>query len=64
MDERGHLHRLLLHVRGGGPLPARIPAGRTVSLVMTGRLPAGNGQLIWAPDGRNTVSWDFSVEID
>ena len=64
VDERGHLHRLRLHVRGGGPLPARVPAGRTVSVVMTGRLPTGNGQLIWAPDGRNTVSWDFSVEID
>ena len=64
VDERGHLHRLRLHVRGGGPLPARVPAGHTVSVVMTGRLPTGNGQLIWAPDGRNTVSWDFSVEID
>jgi hypothetical protein len=64
VDERGHLHRLRLHVRGGGPLPARVPAGHTVSVVMTGRLPTGNGQLVWAPDGRNTVSWDFSVEID
>jgi len=64
VDERGQLHRLRLHVRGGGPLPARVPAGHTVSVVMTGRLPTGNGQLIWAPDGRNTVSWDFSVEID
>ena len=64
VDERGHLHRLRLHVRGGGPLPTRVPPGHTVSVVMTGRLPTGNGQLIWAPDGRSTVSWDFSVEID
>jgi len=33
-------------------------------VIMTGRRPTGNGQLIWAPYGRNTVSWDFSVEID
>ena len=64
VDERGQLHRLRLHLRGGGPLPAQVTAGQTVSVIMTGRLPTGNGQLIWAPDGRNTVSWDFSVEID
>lgn len=64
VDERGQLHRLRLHLRGGGPLPPQVTAGQTVSVIMTGRLPTGNGQLIWAPDGRNTVSWDFSVEID
>jgi hypothetical protein len=64
VDDRGQLHRLRLHLRGGGPLPAQVTAGQTVSVIMTGRLPAGNGQLIWAPAGRNTVSWDFSVEID
>ena len=64
VDERGQLHRLRLHLRGGGPLPAQVTAGQTVSVIMTGGLPTGNGQLIWAPDGRNTVSWDFSVEID
>jgi hypothetical protein len=63
-DERGQLHRLRLHLKGGGALPAKVSAGQTVSLVMTGRLPTGNGQLIWAPGGHSTVSWDFSVEID
>ena len=64
VDERGQPHRLRLHLRGGGPLPAQVTAGQTVSVIMTVRLPTGNGQLIWAPDGRNTVTWDFSVEID
>jgi hypothetical protein len=53
-----------MRMRGGGPLPAQVPRGPHGLGDHDRQVPAGNGQLIWAPDGRNTVSWDFSVEID
>ena len=65
LDERGRLHRPRVTTRGGGPVPAQVPPGRTVTLRVTDVLPTGNGQLRWAPTGaRPIVSWDFDVEID
>ena len=54
-----------MSVRGAGPLPRRLRAGRNVALTLTDVLPTGNGRLSWAPAGaRPIVSWDFAVEID
>jgi hypothetical protein len=65
IDERGHLHRLRVTAQNGGRLPADIAPGQTVTLTIKGRLPTGNGQLRWAPEGaKPIVSWDFDVEID
>ena len=65
VDERGQLHRPLVTARGGGPVPAQVGPGRTVTLTVTGVLPTGNGRLRWAPEGaKPIVAWDFEVEID
>lgn len=64
-DEEGHLHRLSVSVQGGGPVPAVVAAGHTVTLLMSAVLPTGSGTLRWAPAGTQPiVSWDFDVEID
>ena len=65
VDEFGQLHHPRVSVRGAGPLPRRLRAGRNVALILTDVLPTGNGRLSWAPAGaRPIVSWDFAVEID
>ncbi|MBS1890466.1 MAG: hypothetical protein JST59_04185 [Actinobacteria bacterium] len=63
-DEEGHLHHLKITGMHGGPPPAQVPAGKTVSVKASGVLPTGNGALRWAPAGKPLVAWDFSVEID
>jgi len=65
LDEDGRLHRPRVTVLGGGALPARLPAGKTISVKVSSVLPTGSGDLRWAPGGRKpVVSWDFDVEID
>jgi hypothetical protein len=65
VDEDGHLHHPQVTVTGGGAPLSRIPPGRTLSLTVRAVLPAGNGQLRWAPGtARPVVSWDFDVEFD
>jgi hypothetical protein len=65
IDEEGHLHHPHVSAADGGPVPARVAAGRTVTLRIHEVLPTGNGQLRWSPEGRTfVVSWDFDVEID
>lgn len=65
VDERGGLHRPRVTARGGGPVPAQVAPGRTVTLTLKDVLPTGNGRLRWAPAGaKPVVSWDFEVEID
>ncbi len=64
-DEEGHLHHPQVTAMHGGPPPARVPAGKTVSIKVHGVFPTGNGALEWAPAGaKPLVAWDFSVEID
>jgi len=65
IDEEGHLHHPKLIGMEGGPPPADVPAGETVSLKVHGVFPTGDGGLRWAPaGGRPAVTWDFDVEID
>jgi len=65
LDEEGHLHRLSVSVQGGGPVPASVTSGHTVTLLMSATLPTGSGALRWTPSGTQPiVSWDFDVEID
>ncbi len=64
-DEEGHFHSLEVKVVGGGPVPARVAPGHTLTLTMHAVLPTGQGRLIWAPAaGQPIVEWDFDVEID
>jgi hypothetical protein len=64
-DEESRLHQPVVRAYGGGPLPAHVPPGKTVSISLEDVLPTGEGQLRWAPQGgRPIVSWDFDVEID
>jgi hypothetical protein len=64
-DEFGGLHHPEVTLQGGGPVPAHLTPGRTVTLTMSEVLPTGNGSLHWAPTPRGSlVSWDFDVEID
>jgi hypothetical protein len=65
VDERGNVRYPTITVVGGGPLPARLASGRTLSLRMHDVIPTGDGGLLWKPEGRHAiVSWDFNVEID
>jgi hypothetical protein len=65
VDEQGRLHQPRVTVQGSGPLPHAAAPGQTVTLTLSAVLPAGAGQLRWAPQGGNPlVTWDFDVEID
>ena len=65
LDEYGHIHRPLVTAKDGGEPPGQVRPGQTVSLILTGVLPTGNGRLLWTPRGTTpVVAWDFSVEID
>jgi hypothetical protein len=65
LDELGHLHHPRLIAKGGGPSPALVSQGHTVTLIASDVLPTGNGRLRWTPQGsKPVVSWDFDVEID
>ncbi len=65
VDEQGNLHRPSVTVAGGGALPAGLPPGQKVTLIVRDVLPTGAGDLRWSPGGgKPIVSWDFDVEID
>lgn len=65
IDELGRLHSLRLRRMGGGPVPAELRPGQTVTLQLSTVLPTGEGRFMWAPvTGRPVVQWDFDVEID
>ena len=65
VDELGAVHHARVSGPGGGPVPRRVAAGRSVTLTLTAVLPTGAGTVRWAPSGRTPlVSWDFDVEID
>jgi hypothetical protein len=64
-DEFGNYHYPKVTVQGGGAVPSRVPAGKTLTLAISDVLTTGEGQLRWAPEGHDPiVSWDFGVEID
>lgn len=55
LDELGHLHH---------PRVTATRHGTRVTLTVRDILPAGNGELLWAPGGgRALVSWDFDLEL-
>ena len=65
LDELGQLHYLHLANLKGGPAPAQVRPGQTVTLVMSAVLPTGSGTLRWSAEtARPVASWDFDVEID
>jgi hypothetical protein len=65
LDEQGRVHRPHVTLLGGGPVPARLPARKPISLKVWAVLPTGSGTLRWTPVGHKPlVSWDFDVEID
>jgi len=65
VDELGRVHQPVVRSLGGGPVPARVRPGRTVTLTVRDVLPSGSGRLRWTPAGTlPVVSWDFDVEID
>jgi hypothetical protein len=65
IDELGHIHRPHVAAPPGGPVPAQVRPGETVTLIVNDVLPTGGGQLRWTPQGGKAIaSWDFDVEID
>jgi len=65
VDELGHVHDPVVTAKGGGPVPARVSSGRSVTLAITAVLPTGDGGVRWSPEGaKPIVAWDFDVEID
>jgi hypothetical protein len=65
VDEHGRLERPTVRMLGGRARPARLSAGRALTLTASAVLPVGGGRLIWAPaSSRPLVSWEFDVELD
>lgn len=65
LDELGHIHHLRVRLSDGRPLPARVPAGRILTITASTVLPTGNGRLRWTPGtAKPLAAWDFDVEID
>jgi hypothetical protein len=65
LDDLGHVLHPRVTTMNGGPLPASVAPGRTLSLKVFDVVPTGDGGLAWAPDGgRPLVAWDFQVEVD
>ena len=65
VDEQENIQHPVLRAANGGPLPAQLSAGQSVSFEVTAVLPVGEGRLMWTPAGsRPSASWDFDVEID
>ena len=60
LDEYGRRHALAPVASSG---LRRLASGQSLTLTLRTVLPAGEGQLIWAPDHvHRVVSWDFDVE--
>jgi hypothetical protein len=65
LDELSRLHRPHVTVAGGGALPRLLAPGKALTVIVSGVLPTGGGQLRWAPLGTKPIAaWDFDVEID
>jgi hypothetical protein len=65
LDELSRLHRPHVRLAGGRSLPRFLAPGRTLTVIVSGVLPTGGGQLRWAPAGTKPIAaWDFDVEID
>jgi hypothetical protein len=65
VDENHQLHHPRVTAIDGGPPPAQLRPGQTVSIKLHSVLPTGDGGLEWRPDGERVVGgWDFNVEID
>jgi hypothetical protein len=65
VDENHQIHHPRVTALDGGPPPAQLDAGQTVSIRLHSVLPTGDGGLEWRPDGaRVAAGWDFNVEID
>jgi hypothetical protein len=65
VDENHQIHHPRVTALDGGPPPAQLDAGQTVSIKLHSVLPTGDGGLEWRPDGaRVAAGWDFNVEID
>jgi len=65
LDELGQLHYLQIAGIKGGPAPAQVRPGQTITLVLRAVLPTGSGTLRWSPLALKPIaSWDFDVEID
>ena len=65
IDEQGQVSHLGVTASRGGPAPARVAPGQTVTLTMKTILPEGEYILRWAPGGHKVlVGWEFNVELD
>jgi hypothetical protein len=63
LDHQGTAHAL--QPASGQTLPATVQPGQTVTLDLVATVPAGEGQLRYAPDGTHTAAaWDYVVETD
>ncbi len=65
LGERGEMFHPRVTNAAGGPVPARIAAGRSVTLTLQAQLPEGEGAVRWAPTGPRVIAgWVFGLELD
>jgi hypothetical protein len=70
LDERGNNIVPRFAVKGGGAMPSKLPAGRSLTLVMSTTISVGDGSIVYNPTGftkaghRPLAGWDFIVEDD
>jgi hypothetical protein len=65
VDDNHRIHHPRVTAINGGPPPAQLRPGQTVSIKLRSVVPTGDGGLEWRPDGERVIAgWDFNVEID
>jgi hypothetical protein len=54
-----------LVAKGGGPVPSKVKAGQTVTVIVRTETLEGQGALQWAPLGKkDLVGWIYQLELD
>ncbi len=65
VDQRGRLHRSVVHVTGSRAATRTVSRGHTTTIRLDTVLSTGPGEVVWTIDGRTPiVSFEFVTEID
>jgi hypothetical protein len=65
LTSAGQIVHPAVTLSGGGALPARVHAGKPLSLTLNAKLPEGEGALRWGPGGKRVlVARMYTLELD